>query len=88
MVNLTNLMMVWKTRNGEPTKGGYQQMINRLDKLKQVPNWTNDRAHDLLDFCSDFQIRHPLLHDIEMELSETIVDPIKCITVFNSINKY
>ena len=80
MVNLTNLMMVWKTRNGEPTKGGYQQMLNRLDKLKQVENWTDDAARDLRSFCEDFRVTHELLKED--------LDPFKCLVLFNDINKF
>lgn len=80
MVNLVNMMQVWRSRNGEPTKGGYHAMLLRLDRLKQIDEWTSDTVKELIDFCRDFRIQHDLDCDA--------VDPLKCLALFDSVNKY
>ena len=74
---LTNMMVRWKER---PSKGGYHAMTLRLDKLKQVSVWTDDRIRELLQFCEDFQVKHPMLDDA--------LDAAKCIILFNDLNKW
>jgi len=71
---LTNMMVRWKER---PSKGGYHAMTIRLDKLKQVSEWTDDRIKELLQFCEDFRI--PV---------DDPMDAAKCVILFNKINKY
>jgi hypothetical protein len=75
------MMQVWRSHNGEPTKGGYHAMLLRLDRLKQIDTWTKESANELVDFCRDFRIQ---CDQIDCEA----VDPLKCIALFNSVNKY
>jgi len=79
MVNLTNLMLGWKER---PLNGGYHVMLLRLHTLQK------DKADELLEFCRDFRIDHPLVPTIEQEWSQGVSDATKCVMLFNDINKF
>lgn len=78
MPNLTNLMVGWKER---PSKGGYHAMTLRLDKFKMVDEWTRERAEELMQFCVDFRINHPLIEEVVHDVS-------KCAILFNEVNKF
>jgi hypothetical protein len=83
-MNLTNLMIRWKTAKDRPSKGGFHAMTLRLDRFNGV-QWNNYTVHQLIAFCQDFQIKHELVPQIESEWWYGVHDAVKCATLLRDI---
>lgn len=86
-MNLTNMMIRWKTAKDRPCKGGFHAMTHRLDQFKGV-DWDGKNAFKLLVFCKDFQINHELVPSIDSDWWQGVVDATKCSKLLMDIAKY